>query len=73
MAEDRLAENWCYHAGVLKSISKHYESGEAMTDDLIEKIIESQYLNQGLIYLRQLHFGKFDLLVHGQRPDDKRE
>lgn len=44
-----------------------------MPDDLIQKIISSRYINQGLSNLRQLYFGKFDLMVHGQRCDSPRE
>lgn len=68
-----MAENWCYNAKVLKEISKHHESGEPMPDELINKIIDSQFINQGLFNLRQLYFGKFDLTVHGQTSESARE
>jgi Zn-dependent oligopeptidase len=40
-----------------------------MPDELINKIIDSQFVNQGLANLRQLFFGKFDLTVHGQTSE----
>jgi Zn-dependent oligopeptidase len=40
-----------------------------MPDEIIDKIIKSQFINQGLFNLRQLYFGKFDLTVHGQGSD----
>lgn len=64
-------ENWCYYPKVLRDISKHHESGDSMPDELINKIIDSQFINQGLFNLRQLYFGKFDLTVHGQKPDSE--
>jgi Zn-dependent oligopeptidase len=68
-----VTENWCYNAKVMKEISKHHESGEPMPDDLINKIIDSRFVNQGLYNLSQLFYGKFDLTVHGQTAESERE
>jgi metallopeptidase MepB len=70
-APSQMLENWCWEPKVLKRMSKHYQTGEPLTDDLIEKIIKSRYVNVGLFYLRQLFFARFDLKVHtDQDPAD---
>lgn len=45
-------------------MTSHYKTGEAMPDDLIDKIVKAEAVNQGLFTLRQLYFGLFDLHVH---------
>ena len=37
---------------------------EKIPDDLINNIIKSKHVNDGLFNLRQLHFGMFDMTVH---------
>lgn len=45
-------------------MSSHYEKEGPLSDELIEKIVKSRYVNVGLFYLRQLFFAKFDIKVH---------
>ena len=59
-APSQMLENWMYSHGILKSISKHYKTGESLDDATIESIIKSKSVNQGLFNLRQLFHGKFD-------------
>jgi len=63
-APSQMLENWCWEREVLKKMSKHYETGEPLPDDLIAKMIKSRYVNVGLFYLRQIFFAKFDIKVH---------
>jgi Zn-dependent oligopeptidase len=41
-------------------MSEHYETHEHLPDNLIEAIVKSKNVNQGLFNLRQLFFGIFD-------------
>ena len=59
-----MLENWCWTPSVLKSLSKHYKTGEQIPDDLISKQVASKHVNDALFNLRQLHFGIFDMTVH---------
>jgi peptidyl-dipeptidase Dcp len=43
----QILENWAAHPQVLKTYARHYESGEPMPDELIEKLQNSKYFNQG--------------------------
>ncbi|KAI6016480.1 hypothetical protein BKA83DRAFT_4336729 [Pisolithus microcarpus] len=63
-APSQMLENWCWERKVLEKMSSHYENQVPLSPDLIEKIIQSRYVNVGLFYLRQLFFAKFDLKVH---------
>lgn len=59
-----MLENWCWEPAVLKRITSHYETQEKLSDELIDKLIKSRYVNIGLFSLRQLFFGTFDINVH---------
>ena len=57
-------ENWCYEADFLKRISCHYETGETLPLEMIEKIKQNKDLFIGLHYIRQLQFALYDLKLH---------
>jgi metallopeptidase MepB len=63
-APSQMLENWCWTPSQLKSLSNHYLSGAKIPDDLIEKQISVQHVNDALFNLRQLHFGIFDMTIH---------
>ncbi|GLB38470.1 putative peptidase family M3 [Lyophyllum shimeji] len=69
-APSQMLENWCWEPKVLEQMSSHYERKEPLTPELIEKIVQSRYVNVGLFYLRQLFFAKFDLKVHTDKQSE---
>ncbi|KAK4152326.1 hypothetical protein C8A00DRAFT_44586 [Chaetomidium leptoderma] len=72
-APSQMLENWCWTPSQLKSLSNHYESGNPIPDDLIEKLIATKHVNDGLFNLRQLHFGLFDMTVHTPKTHEELE
>jgi Zn-dependent oligopeptidase len=56
----------------LKRLSKHYQTGESLSDALIDALVKSKLVNAGLVNLRQLFFGQFDMAIHSGRagPDN---
>ena len=60
----QIMENWAYEKEYLKSFAKHYQTGEVIPDELIDKIIASQNYLSGYSQVRQLHFGKIDMAWH---------
>ena len=60
----QIMENWCYQPEALALFAKHYETGEIIPQDLIEKIKKAAHFQQGLQTLRQLSFGYLDLSFH---------
>ncbi|GAA5852314.1 hypothetical protein JCM8547_006734 [Rhodosporidiobolus lusitaniae] len=68
-APSQMLEHWTWTRNELRRISSHIETGKPLPDELIEKLIESKKLNQGLFNLRQLFFGKYDMLLHTTHHD----
>lgn len=69
-APSQMNENFIWTPSIIKRVSSHYErQGETLPDDLIDKLIKSRKLGQGLFNLRQLFFGK----VSQHLPRDEEE
>ncbi|MCB0398972.1 MAG: M3 family metallopeptidase [Winogradskyella sp.] len=64
----QILENWCYEEETLKLFATHYETGEMIPMDLIEKIKASATFHEGMQTLRQLSFGMLDMAWHGTDP-----
>ncbi|WP_374755531.1 M3 family metallopeptidase [Fibrisoma limi] len=67
----QVMENWCYDPEALKLFAKHYQTGEVIPAELIEKIRASQNFMAGVANLRQLRFGLVDMYWHSQKPTDE--
>jgi peptidyl-dipeptidase Dcp len=66
----QVMENWCYEKEALELFAKHYETGEVIPMDLVEKIKESATFHEGMQTLRQLSFGLLDMSWHsGESPE----
>ncbi|WP_106792542.1 M3 family metallopeptidase [Aquimarina sp. Aq78] len=64
----QVLENWCYEKEALELFAKHYETGEIIPMELVEKIKESATFMEGMTTLRQLSFGLLDMSWHSQDP-----
>ncbi|MBQ0733686.1 M3 family metallopeptidase [Aquimarina celericrescens] len=64
----QILENWCYEKEALELFAKHYETGETIPMELVEKIKESSTFMEGMATLRQLSFGLLDMSWHAQDP-----
>ena len=64
----QVLENWCYEKEALELFAKHYETGETIPMELVEKIKESATFQEGMQTLRQLGFGLLDMSWHGIDP-----
>jgi len=60
----QFLENFAYEKSVLKTFAKHYQTGEVLPDEMIDKLIKAKNFQSALAMLRQLEFGIFDMLVH---------
>lgn len=60
----QFMENWCWEPSVLKNLSSHWETGESLPDELIEKMLKAKNFQSAMVMLRQLEFGIFDLRLH---------
>ena len=66
----QMMENWCYEPEALALFAKHYETGEIIPQDFVEKIKESASFLEGMATLRQLSFGLLDMAFHSTNPTD---
>lgn len=60
----QFLENYCYEPEFLKTFAKHYQTGEVLPDEKIDKISESKNFMEGYQTLRQLGFGLLDMAYH---------
>ncbi|MCF7569043.1 M3 family metallopeptidase [Sabulilitoribacter arenilitoris] len=64
----QVLENWCYEKEALELFAKHYETGEVIPMELVEKIKQSATFHEGMQTLRQISFGLLDMSWHGADP-----
>lgn len=60
----QFLENFAYEPKVLKLFAKHHQSGETLSDEMIEKLIRAKNFQSALFMLRQLEFALFDFKLH---------
>jgi oligopeptidase A len=66
----QFMENWLYHRETLAGVAGHWQTGEALPEDLFEKIRAARTFREGSATLRQLYLATTDLrLHHGYDPD----
>ena len=66
----QVMENWCYEKEALELFAFHYETGELIPMELVEKIKESATFQEGMATIRQLSFGFLDMAWHGSDPSN---
>jgi oligopeptidase A len=66
----QVMENWCYEPEALALFAKHYETGEIIPQEYVEKIKESASFLEGMATLRQLSFGLLDMAFHSNNPTE---
>ncbi|TNH81815.1 oligopeptidase A [Aeromonas hydrophila] len=60
----QFLENWCWESEALAFISGHYETGEPLPADLLEKMLTARNFQAAMQMLRQLEFALFDFRLH---------
>ena len=66
----QIMENWCYEPEALALFAKHYETGEIIPQEYVEKIKESASFQEGMATLRQISFGLLDMAFHSNNPTE---
>ena len=65
----QIFENWCYEKECLDLFARHYQTGEPIPAELVEKIKKAANFQQGYMTLRQLSFALLDMAYHSQDPN----
>jgi len=60
----QFLEYFAYDKEVLKLFAKHYETGEVLSDEAIDRIINAKNFQSSLGMLRQVEFALFDFKLH---------
>lgn len=66
----QFLENWCWQPEALEFISGHYQTGEPLPQEMLEKMLDSKNFQAALFILRQLEFGLFDFKLHSEKTPD---
>jgi peptidyl-dipeptidase Dcp len=66
----QIMENWCYEPEALALFATHYQTGEIIPIELVQKIKESANFQEGMATMRQLSFGMLDMGWHAQDPSN---
>lgn len=64
----QVQENWCYEKETLDMFASHYQTGEKIPADLIQKLRDSMNFMVGWAGLRQINFAFLDMAWHAQDP-----
>lgn len=60
----QFMENWCWEREGLALISGHYETGEPLPDEMLDKLLAAKNFQSAMMMVRQLEFALFDFRMH---------
>ena len=67
----QFMENFCWEWDVLKHMTAHVVTGEALPRALFDKMTEAKNFQSGLQTLRQIEFSLFDMLLHTEHDPSR--
>lgn len=67
----QFLENWCWQPEALVFISGHYQTGEPLPQDLLDKMLAARNFQSAMQMVRQLEFSLFDFGLHQQAHQGK--
>lgn len=60
----QFMENFCWEPEGIALISAHFETGEPLPDELLQKMLAAKNFQAAMMMLRQLEFALFDFDIH---------
>jgi thimet oligopeptidase len=72
-APSQMLENWIWQKESLSLFAKHYDTGEVIPDELLNKMLAAKNVNSGTKALQQIYYGILDFTLHdGFDPDGEK-
>ncbi len=65
----QFLENWCWTEEGIALISGHYETGEPLPKDKLEKMLAAKNFQSAMQMVRQIEFSLFDMRIHAEYQD----
>ena len=65
----QFMENWCHHRPTLTRLARHFETGEPMDDETLDRLLAARTFRAGSNALRQVSFALTDLALHTADPE----
>ncbi len=62
----QIMENWAFEPEYLRGFAKHYQTGELIPQELIDKIVATKNFMAAYYQVRQLDFGILDMAWHNR-------
>ena len=63
-----MLENWCWQKEILERLSRHYDTGESLPDEMLASMLRAKHVNVAISSLRQIYLSRLDLTIHGTDP-----
>ncbi|MBT8447089.1 MAG: M3 family metallopeptidase [Gammaproteobacteria bacterium] len=60
----QFLENWCWHPEALTLFSGHFETGETLPAEILDKLLAAKHFQSGMQTLRQVELALFDFRLH---------
>lgn len=72
-APSQFLENWCWEYDALKLFAKNYKTGEVLPKSLFDKMKQTQLVNIGSTYIRQVYLGLTDFTYEDKYEETKQK
>jgi thimet oligopeptidase len=67
-APSQLLEHWAFEYEILSRFAKHYQTGEVIPRDLVEKMKAADEFGRGAHVMRQMYYAGLSLTYHTKDP-----
>ncbi len=65
----QVMENWCYEKECLDLFARHFETGEKIPAEMVQKLKVSATFMEGYATVRQISLARLDLAWHATNPE----
>jgi Zn-dependent oligopeptidase len=69
-AMSQIFENWIWDYDVLKTFAKHYETGEVLPEETLQKMLAAKNVSSGLSAQRSLESAVYDMTLYNKYNAD---